>query len=190
MKSAYDRFRAWTANGLWSAILSRLSTQHCDNEYLTIDSTAVRVHAHGGNPSGDQMAQAMGRSRSSLPTKVHVACDALGYPLGFILTAANVSDFDQAKPLLRQHIQPRSHAPMDKGYDSDAIRAFVNQLRGFAVVPQNPIVRPNPLLTSTSIANATASRTSLLASKPPVVSPPATKNSTPPSHPCSPSHAS
>jgi len=25
---------------------------------------------------------------------------------------------------------------MDKGYDSDAIRAFVNQLGGFAVVPQ------------------------------------------------------
>lgn len=134
-KSAYDRFRAWTANGLWSAILSRLSTQHCDNEYLMIDSTAVRVHAHGANPPGGQMAQAMGRSRSSLSTKVHVACDALGNPLGFILTAANVSDFDQAKPLLRQYLQPRSHALMDKGYDSDAIRAFVNQLGGFAVVP-------------------------------------------------------
>ena len=77
----------------------------------------------------------MGRSHSSLSTKVHVACDALGYPLGFILTAANVSDFDQAKPLLRQHLQPRSHALMDKGYDSDAIRTFVNQLGGSAVVP-------------------------------------------------------
>ena len=39
----------------------------------------------------------MGRSHSSLSTKVHVVCDALGYPRGFILTAANVSDFDQAK---------------------------------------------------------------------------------------------
>jgi len=41
----------------------------------------------------------MARSRSGLSTKIHMACDALGYPLGFILTAANVSDFDQAKLL-------------------------------------------------------------------------------------------
>ncbi len=39
----------------------------------------------------------MGRSKASLFTKVHMACDALGYALGFILTGANVSDFDQAK---------------------------------------------------------------------------------------------
>ena len=43
----------------------------------------------------------MGRSKASLSTKIHLASDALGYPLGFILTGANVSDFDQAKPLLR-----------------------------------------------------------------------------------------
>ncbi len=72
-KSVYDRFRAWTANGLWPAILSGLSARGCDNEYLMIDSTAVRVHAHGANPPGGQLAQAMGRSRSSLSTKVHVA---------------------------------------------------------------------------------------------------------------------
>ena len=40
----------------------------------------------------------MPQPRASLSTKVHVACDALGDPLGFILTAANVSDFDQASP--------------------------------------------------------------------------------------------
>ncbi len=44
-----------------------------------------------------------------------MACDALGYALGFILTGANVSDFDQAKPLLRRHLRPNAHAMMDKG---------------------------------------------------------------------------
>ena len=58
----------------------------------------MRVHAHGFNPVGGQIAQAMARSRSSISTKIHMACDALGYPLGFILTGANVCDFDQAKP--------------------------------------------------------------------------------------------
>jgi transposase len=65
---------------------------------------------------------------------IHLACDALGYPLGFILTGANVSDFDQAKPLLKSHLKPTAFALMDKGYDSDAIRAYVNQLGGIAVI--------------------------------------------------------
>jgi len=57
----------------------------------------------------------MGRSKASLSTKIHLACDALGYPLGFILTGANVSDFDQCKPLLKAHLQPNAFAIMDKG---------------------------------------------------------------------------
>lgn len=44
-KSVYDRFRAWTENGLWAAILTGLSTPQRDDEYLMIDSTAMRVHA-------------------------------------------------------------------------------------------------------------------------------------------------
>jgi hypothetical protein len=44
-----------------------------------IDSTAVRIHAHGAGPAGGQLAQAMGRSKASLSTKIHLACDALGY---------------------------------------------------------------------------------------------------------------
>ena len=103
-----------------------------------IDSTAIRVHAHGANPAGGQTAQAMGRSRASLSTKIHLACDALGYPLGFILTGANVSDFDQCKPLLKAHVRKSSFALMDKGYDSDAIRAYVNQLGGVAVIALHP----------------------------------------------------
>lgn len=137
-KSVYDRFRAWTDNGLWTAILGGLSLPARDDEYLMIDSTAMRVHAHGANPEGGQLAQAMARSRSSLSTKIHLACDALGYPLGFILTGANVSDFDQAQPLLRAHLQPTAYAIMDKGYDSDAIRACVNQLGGIAVIALHP----------------------------------------------------
>jgi transposase len=105
-KSVFDRFRAWIGNGLGAAILAGLIAQLRDDEHLMIDSTAMRVHAHGANPPGGQTAQAMARSRSSISTKIHLACDALGYPLGFILTGANVSDFDQAKPLLRLYLKP------------------------------------------------------------------------------------
>ena len=76
----------------------------------------------------------MGRSKASLSTKIHLACDALGYPLGFILTGANVSDYDQCRPLLRDHLRAGAYVILDKGYDSDVIRAYVNQLGGVAVI--------------------------------------------------------
>ena len=46
----------------------------------------------------------------------------------FSIGMSNVSDFDQAKPLLRAHLQIGCRTIMDKGYNSDAIRAYVNQL--------------------------------------------------------------
>ena len=137
-KSVYSSFRRWINNGRWQALLVGLSAQHRDDEYLMIDSTSARVHQHAAGPVGGQLAHAMGRSKASLSTKIHLACDALGYPLGFILTGANVSDFDQAKPLLKRYLKPGTLAIMDKGYDSDAIRAYVNQLGGTAVIALHP----------------------------------------------------
>lgn len=137
-QTTYSCFRDWSRTGRWQTLLSALSGPSRDDEYLMIDSTAMRVHAHGSGPAGGQLAQAMGRSKASLSTKIHLACDALGYPLGFILTAANVSDFDQCQPLLKAHLKPGAFAIMDKGYDSDAIRTCVHQLGGVAVIALHP----------------------------------------------------
>lgn len=134
--TVYSCFRSWSHSGLWQAILEALGAS-ADKEYLMVDSTAVRVHQHASGPAGGQLAQAMGRSKASLSTKLHFACDALGYPLGFLLTGANVSDYDQAKPLLKKHLSIGAAVIMDKGYDSDAIRAYVNQLGGTAVIAVN-----------------------------------------------------
>jgi len=126
-------------------MLTGIAREHRDDEYLMIDSTSARVHQHAAGPVGGQLAHAMGRSRAGLSTKIHLACDALGYPLGFILTGANVSDFDQCKPLLKAHLKPSAFALMDKGYDSDAIRAYVNQLGGVAVIASHPNRSIKPL---------------------------------------------
>ena len=136
-QSVYGSFRAWTDNGLWKSIHQALSRAARDDEYLMIDSSAVRVHAHGANPPGGQATQAIGRSRASLSTKIHLACDALGYPLGFILTGADVADYHQAPPLMRAHLKPGAFVIMDKGYDGDSNRAYVNQLGGVPVIAIN-----------------------------------------------------
>jgi transposase len=137
-KTVYSSFRRWSNNGLWQSILEQLAAMNADEEYLMIDSTSARVHQHASGPVGGQLAHAMGRSRAGLATKIHMACDALGYPLGFILTGANVSDFDQCKPLLKRHLKANCFAIMDKGYDSDSIRACVSQLGGIAVIALHP----------------------------------------------------
>ena len=62
--------------------------------------------------------------------------DALGYPLGFMLTGANVSDFDQAKPLRNGHLRPRRPRHHGQGLRQRAVRAYVNQLG--AVIALHP----------------------------------------------------
>jgi transposase len=144
-QAAYGWFRRWTDTGLWAVLLTAISAPLRDDEHLLIDSTSVRVHAHGAGPAGGQLAQAMGRSKASLSTKIHMATDALGYPLGFILTGANVSDFDQCKPLIRKHLMPKARAIMDKGYDSDSIRACVASLGGLCTIALHPSRASKPV---------------------------------------------
>lgn len=132
-QSVYGAFRRWTEQGLWDAILSELAGD-ADREYLMIDSSSSRVHQDAAGPPGGQLAHAMGRSKGGLSSKVHMACDALGYPLGFIVTAANVNDSTQCKPLLDRYLSEGSCALMDKGYDSDAIRDRVKEKGGVAVI--------------------------------------------------------
>ena len=133
------------ANGFFDAVFLALKSDLQDDEMLMVDSSSCRVHQHGSNPPGGQLANAMARSCGGLSTKIHMACDALGYPLGFILTGANVSDYDQCKPLLKRHLKKGSFALMDKGYDSDSIRSTVEALGAISVIAprSNRIVKPD-----------------------------------------------
>ena len=56
-QSVYSCFRTWTRNGLWAAVQTALGAAARDDEYLLIDSTAVRVHAHGAGPAGPRPRQ-------------------------------------------------------------------------------------------------------------------------------------
>ena len=66
--------------------------------------------------------QALGRSRGGFSTKIHIAVDALGNPLRFILTAGQCHDSPQAEALIEGYSTQALIA--DKGYDSaDLIEA-------------------------------------------------------------------
>ncbi len=69
-------------------------------------------------------AQSLGRSRGGFSTKLHLATDALGNALCFILTGGERNDITQAEQLIENF--PADHVIADKGYDA---QAFVLKLR-------------------------------------------------------------
>ena len=62
--------------------------------------------------------------------------EGLGSLARFCLTGGEAGDSPEALPLLRG-LKPGS-VSADKAYDSDAIRAYVNQLGGVAVIALHP----------------------------------------------------
>jgi transposase len=87
----------------------------------------------GAKKSGGQESQALGRSRGGFSTKIHIAVDALGNPLRFLLTAGQRHDSPQAARLIEGFEPPALLA--DKGYDSDQLIALVTAKGIVAVIP-------------------------------------------------------
>lgn len=76
---------------VWARVLAWLAEGH-DRESYAVDATHVRVHAHGTRARGGYTAQAVGRSRGGLTSKVHLLTDALGYPVRFVVTGGERND--------------------------------------------------------------------------------------------------
>lgn len=103
---------------------SRLTLRFC----VPTHALLVLLKKHG-----DAEQQALGRSCGGFSTKIHGVCDALGNPLGFILTGGQVADCTQAIPLISELKFEALLA--DKGYDSDAIIAHVEAQGATAIIP-------------------------------------------------------
>ena len=65
--------------------------------------------------------RAIGQSRSSATTKVHISCDVDGYPLNFKITEGDVHDNQVAGELIEVGGQA-DYFITDKGYDTEFIR--------------------------------------------------------------------
>ncbi|WP_425269763.1 IS5 family transposase [Kitasatospora cineracea] len=147
-QTLYTRFRRWALDGTFSRMLQQVQAEKDaagDIGWLvSVDSTIVRAHQHAaggrkrGDRSGDETADhALGRSRGGLSTKVHLACDGRGRPLGFVLTGGNTNDCTRFEAVLESIRVPRigpgrprtrpDHVIADKGYSSRKIRAYLRE---------------------------------------------------------------
>jgi transposase len=77
--------------------------------------------------------QELGRSRGGFSTKVHVATDALGNAIRFILTGGERHDITQAERLI-ENLFP-DYVIADKGYDSDKFVLLLKKRNSEVVIP-------------------------------------------------------
>ena len=116
-------FHRWSEKGIFQRILNAL-TEFPDMEWVFIDGSYVKVHQHAAATVGE--AAAVGHSRGGNSTKIHLAVDACGNPVGFKVTSGTVNDITAAPELLDSvDLSSTEVLTADKGYDSDAFRQLL-----------------------------------------------------------------
>ncbi|WP_425288341.1 IS5 family transposase [Streptomyces melanosporofaciens] len=153
-RGVYNRLRMWAIDGTWERVFTALVAQADADEDLnwavSVDSTIVRAHQHAagarkkGPPAGEPHDHAIGRSRSGLTTKIHLAADGNCRPLAFVLTAGQAGDAPAFTAVMarlrvpRRRGRPRTKPDVvlaDKAYSSRAIRHHLRRRGIRAVIP-------------------------------------------------------
>src|SRR5438128_228126 len=127
----YQRFNRWAKSGVFERIFKQLASDH-DNEYVMIDATIARASTQRRSAKKNG-AQAIGRSRGGLTTKIHAIVDALGNPVELVLTSGQAHDLTCAEPLL-EAVHPEAVIG-DMAYDADA---FIDTLAARKITPVIP----------------------------------------------------
>ena len=107
------------------------------------DGSYIRCHQHA---SGARIGEhrAIGQSHGGRTTKIHLCCDADGYPLDFKITGGDVHDSQVASELIEM-IGQADYFIADKGYDSEAIRDKARTHDMVPVIPKRKNAKqPNP----------------------------------------------
>lgn len=107
--------------------------KEADTEWVFIDASYIRCHQHAiGARRGED--RSIGHSRGGATTKIHLSCDADGYPLDFKITGGEVHDSQVAGELIEM-IGQADYLIADKAYDSALIR---DQARRYGMIPVIP----------------------------------------------------
>jgi transposase len=131
-KSVYTRWRRWCALGLWQEIL-RLLSRRAEGCVRFIDGSHVKCHQFATNPAGGQSAQAIGRTKGGLNTKICALVEGRGRLMAAVMAPGQVYEVEASAPLLET--LRRILLVGDKGFDSDALRRQMRDQGCLASVP-------------------------------------------------------
>ncbi len=130
--SVYARYRRWCASGLFTRMLAVLA-KDAVGELRHLDCSHIKLHQHGANPQGGQAAQAMGRTKGGLNTKLSAVVDAQGRAVALCLAPGPQHDQHAVVPVLSSAQGRRIVA--DKGFDADVFRARLRTQRTRCCIP-------------------------------------------------------
>ena len=121
----YKTYQRWFRSNKLIALFFLL-IKDSDHEWVFIDGTHIKAHQHSSG--GNENIQSISKSMAGCATKTHLAVDAHGNPLTFILSDGTTHDLKIAPDLI-DNIDLRETVTVcaDKGYDSDALQAHIEQ---------------------------------------------------------------
>jgi transposase len=130
----FQRFRRWVKGEVFERVFTCLSGEP-DFEYAMIDCTIVTAHQKASGARGAQ-AQAIGRSRGGLTTKIVALADALGNLVRFVLLPGQRHDIVGVPPL----IEGAAFGALlgDKAFDVDWLRADLDARGAGATSSRTP----------------------------------------------------
>ena len=141
--TVFKRYRDWVKADIFIRLFEACSAEP-DMEYAMVDATIVKVHRHGQGAKGERRAQAIGRSRGGMTTKILALTDALGNLVRFVLLPGHRFDTVGVAPLIAGIAFGALIA--DKAFDSNAIIANLNERGAKIVISQHPRRAPPPQL--------------------------------------------
>jgi transposase len=130
--SVYTRWRRWCALGLWHEIL-RLLSRNAVGRVRFVDGSHVKLHQFGCNPAGGQSAQAIGRTKGGLNTKLCALVEGQGRLMAAVLAPGQTYEVEAAAPMLSS--LKNILLVGDKGFDSDDLRQQLLAQGCLAAIP-------------------------------------------------------
>ncbi len=94
----------------------------------------VKTHQHSAGAATPD-SECIGKSRGGNSTKIHLVVDSGGLPIYFELSEGQRNDIARAESLV-DHLKEVNVFIADKGYDSEALRAYVDSKGGETVIPK------------------------------------------------------
>lgn len=134
--TCWNKLNEWQSTGVWDKLLAVLVQKLDDAHKIdwrrgAIDSTSVRA-VYGGDKTGPSPVD-----RAKYGSKHHVLTDGNGLPLAVDVTAANVNDIMELKPLVLRIPKIRDKKTRrikrlrallgDRGYDSEPHRKWLKR---------------------------------------------------------------
>jgi transposase len=129
----YKRFNEWSRQEKLTNIFNTLVVDP-DLEWEFIDGSIIKAHQHSSGAAHKQ-ASGIGKSVAGNTTKIHMAVDACGLPIHFLVTGGEVHDSKEAPQLIAE-LPDADYIIADKGYDSEDLRIQIRNKGAIPVIPR------------------------------------------------------